>query len=89
MKTAEQWWNEQSIDSSGKRFVPFLSRELIKQIQLDAMKEGMRRAAGIVDDTDVVDVSSYYAQLGDAWETKNNARKSILTAAEQLTEKDL
>ena len=59
-------------------------------LQLDAVKEGMRRAAKVCDDTDTVEVNhSYYAQLGDASATKTNIEKAILTAAKQLTEKDL
>lgn len=47
----------------------------IKQIQLDAMKEGMRRAAKVCDRTNLT--------------CKDAHRKAILTAAEKLTEKDL
>lgn len=47
----------------------------IKAIQLDAMKEGMRRA------TDKIQPLKYRGLF--------NMRNAILTAAEQLTEKDL
>lgn len=61
-----------------------------KQIQLSAMKEGMRRAANIIRK----DIES--AGCGEINETscefcigKNNSMLDILSAVEQLTEKDL
>ena len=47
---------------------------LVHEIQLDAIKEGMRRAAMLCDE-------EFYEH--------NECRQTILTAAEQLTEKDL
>lgn len=69
MKTAKEWYN-----------TALPERELIKQIQLDAMKEGMRRAANQLD-------VAYH--LGSASASALSYRDNILTAAEQLTEKDL
>ena len=51
MKTAEEW----KIEYDSTRYAPLSERKLIprdgsftRAIQLDAMKEGMRRAAGLV-----------------------------------------
>lgn len=52
-----------------------ITESQIKQIQLDAMKEGMRRAAEV----------AYKINDGHDWPVT----RAILTAAEQLTEKDL
>lgn len=87
MKAAKEWLNQVAetvatdmfIDTAGK---PGSSTEtLIKQIQLDAMKEGMRRA----------EIIAFNEMVGlkDPFEFKNSIRKAILTAAEQLTTKDL
>ena len=54
---------------------------IIKQIQLDAIKEGMRRAADILIKTEV--------EGRHPWCVREESHKAILTAAEQLTEKDL
>jgi hypothetical protein len=75
MKSAEE-----HLTTLLKVFEPrFLHRpsaiESIKQIQLDAMKEGMRRAAEIV--------------LVSHNKSETLIRQDILTAVEQLTEKDL
>ena len=55
----------------------------LKAVQLDAMKEGMRRAAKICNDQwKQMEVPAERLQI-------YYAEKGILTAAEQLTEKDL
>lgn len=84
MKTAEEWM--QDVDYPNKEDTTvLLSPQQIKIIQLDAMKEGMRRAALVCDDTDTIEAhQSYYAQLGDASATRSAIHKAILTAAEQL-----
>lgn len=67
------------VDSCYNTCEPNLPPELeskIKQIQLDAMREGMRRAADIV-------------KTHEPERTEVGYRKAILTASEQLTEKDL
>jgi hypothetical protein len=72
MKTAEEWaeiWPDTDFDSE----LMMLIR--IKQIQLDAMKEGLRRANRIVETTSGI--------------SRIVVSKQILTAAKQLTEKDL
>ncbi len=71
MKTAEEW-NKQ-LDSKMGIEEREQDVERIKQIQLDAMKEGMRRAAKM-------------HELGDS---VHSMEETILSAAEQLTEKDL
>jgi hypothetical protein len=77
--------------------------ETIRLIQLDAMKEGMRRGS---EDTLLI-LDNYLAEgrphggrntaypdgcecdICQNWDSLNKHRQSILTAAEQLTEKDL
>lgn len=85
MKTAEEWanWHDNRLPA-----------EEIQQIQLDAMKEGMLKVAEtpclcyLADDgVGVIDSSG-------KWRLKPQTkvickRCAILTAAEQLTEKDL
>ena len=53
--------------------------ETIALIQLDAMKEGMRRAAGVKP----------ILQPAEGYTYIKHQNKVILAAAEQLTEKDL
>ena len=72
MKSAEEWAKQLPMMLSEQ----VKSRELVKQIQLDAMKEGMRRAAEVIPDS-------------KALFNAGQLRKAILAAAEQLTEKDL
>lgn len=83
MKTAEEWRGSitfQSGLSEGNIDKGALLR-LIKQIQLDAMKEGMRRAAEVTLTVSAVPVSRKLI--------KDEMKEAILTAAEQLTEKDI
>lgn len=59
----------------------------LKQIQLDAMKEGMRRAAKICDN-----IPLGYRTSGEHTVTEklmDKTQQAILTTAEQWTEKDL
>jgi hypothetical protein len=74
MKTAEKWIQENNplLLVGGGTYNGIVER--YKQIQLDALKEGVRRAAGLCD-------ADFYEH--------NECRKAILTAADQLTEKDL
>ena len=90
MKTAEEWVNEYDHTFSalneeadkvvGKDVVPFedIHAILIRRIQLDAMKEGMRRVAAKL----LINESPHDM-------TVCRVHDNILTAAEQLTEKDL
>ena len=71
MKTAEEWLEEMF----GRNNWITADSVTIKQIQLDAMREGMRRAAEIV----VTDEATSYSVI----------KSHILSAAEQLTEKDI
>jgi hypothetical protein len=75
MRTAEEWAverenapDEPTIESSRVSF-----KFLIEAVQLDAIKEGMRRAA----------------IMAEHWNGAVAIDNIILTAAEQLTEKDL
>jgi hypothetical protein len=81
MKTAEEWLDNIGGGSPIGDEADLMMIAIIKQIQLDAMKEGMRRAAEIEQTT--ADIGTDY----DAgW---NHKTQAILTAAEQLTEKKL
>ena len=92
MKTADQWAAEQyetmrALDREadrvvGEDVVPVedIFAIVVRRIQLDAMKEGMRRAAAEANKKEW------------EWVDFNCAKgisEAILTAAEQLTEKDL
>lgn len=76
MKTAEERIQENNplLLVGGETYNGIVER--YKQIQLDAMREGMRRAAGV------------RATYSDSSQTLIEAT-AILTAAEQLTTKDL
>lgn len=80
MKTAEEW----ATDINGIKWLdnshPTMTN-VVKQIQLDAMKEGMRRAANVTLNISAAPVSRKLI--------KDEIKEAILTAAEQLTEKDL
>lgn len=92
MKTAEEWKKVYEQISSKLRASGLFGLALdkaheygferfCKQIQLDAMKEGMRRAAEIA-------YKKHQEAILDCL-CGSNAEENILTAAEQLTEKDL
>jgi hypothetical protein len=77
MKTAEE------IVTKGCGYIAVtLTIPELKQIQLDAMKEGMRRAANKISSCP----SACECSQSIGW---REAEQQILTAAEQLTEKDL
>lgn len=61
---------------------PKETKAIISQIKLDALREGMRRAAEIADKT----ASENCMKVADESPWPHEA---ILSAAEQLTEKDL
>lgn len=77
VKTAEEWIKYLDPNTSGESccYSP-VSAEDIKQIQLDAMKDGMQRAAKVARDN--------YDEH-DPW----TAQRAILIAAEQLTIENL
>ena len=77
MKTAEKWGDYLAMLGSGN-----FTTEHIEQIQLDAMKEGMRRAANVC-----CDQQKYFTREASVQCLQNH--DAILTAAEQLTVKDL
>lgn len=78
MKTTEEWVKKfcPSRDIFAHLVYHPITEAEVKQIQLDAMREGMRRAANV----DMCD--------GSCSEVCPN-KQVILSAAEQLTEKDL
>lgn len=80
MKTAEEWIRD--CADYNKTDIPFcedLSPQLVKQIQLDAMKEGMQIAA----DEALPKTKREYLLSESA------CRERILARREQLTEKDV
>lgn len=87
MKTAEAWSKEisNSTKDVSKELCTSIATSEIKQIQLDAMKEGMRRAA---KQTDVIKAEPYCDSCNPL-NVCDYINKAILIAAEQLTEKDL
>ena len=83
MKTAEEWrkgklpWQHRDATDNTNQYL-YTDNE-IKQIQLDAMKEGMRRAAKVI----TPDGSN------NRIKRQEEGVQAILTTAEQLTTKDL
>lgn len=91
MKTAEYWaerWTDIYYALKEKGSTEFQIEQaqdnLTRQIQLDAMKEGMRRAANGV--CNAVIVTSVFEETITA---VKYTQQAIHSAAEQLTEKDL
>lgn len=76
MKTAEEWMSQMSGLNNPALLI--VNRMAIREIQLDAMKEGMRRAAKI---------TKQMITGGDCGH--EGTTKAILSAAEELTEKNL
>jgi hypothetical protein len=84
MKSAEEWVKEAgTTEGADWRDYDNLDLDTVNQIQLDAMREGMRRAATILDKNGTVYL---HKLVCDALVLRKQA---ILSAAEQLTEKDL
>lgn len=85
MKTAEEWLSEGCVHAYNHplNHRP-ISKNEIQQIQLDAMKEGMRRAATVVEEN-----NQPVFNLPTRLHTRKALGQAILTAAEQLIEKDL
>lgn len=75
MKTAEEWVSEYPGSLFDKH-------SIVRKIQLDALKEGMRRAANRIDDP----FKTNKVRCGT---TSGEIRSFILATAEQLTTKDL
>ena len=84
MKSAEEWRKSRYFGNNSEDGI----ETIVQQIQLDAMKEGMRRAAQIAEDnTFALGKKTEWEQAYDKGCLDSQA--AILTAAEQLTEKDL
>jgi len=78
MKTAEEWKTEwRKLPCGTLEEHETNATTIINQIQLDAMREGMRRAAEIAQDDE------------QSKDKRPVISKAILAAAEQLTTKDL
>lgn len=77
MKTAEEWLKENDVSHPNTDLV-----ELIQTIQLDAMREGMKRAA---------EITKQYDNKNDTWGggLLCGKKDQILSAAEQLTVDDI
>lgn len=87
MKTAEEWMSQMSGLNNPALLT--VNRMAIREIQLDAMKEGMRRAATIAEG-ETFAVGGVHTEWEVAYDKGCcDCEKAILTAAEQLTEKDL
>jgi len=72
-----------NLNELQRAIVERLINQDLKEAQLDAMKEGMRRAAKMCNDQwQQMEVPAERLQI-------YYAEKGILSAAEQLTEKDL
>ena len=86
MKSAEEWMQLQEPKALQPAALLVVNRQIIRSIQLDAMKEGARRAANCA-------ISDALMRHHDAEGRCNcgncSARRAILTTAEQWTEKDL
>lgn len=80
MKTFPEYFQD-SIDMTDGSVVAW--EKDYKAIQLDAMKEGMRRAAGIATSHE-----NWMPHYGSA-ATQKAIHNRILSTAEQLTDKDL
>jgi len=78
MKTAEEWCDETAVNGDPSDVPTWW----IKQIQLDAMKEGAKRAAQLVKDKGV----SFFAIVDEALQQKKD---TILYTADNWTLKDL
>ena len=95
MKTAEEWFTIENLgmvlDIESDVSCRPIELEQIREIQLDAMKEGMRRAA---KQKQPKKQEKCYAEAVSCHncgynEGNDEMEQAILTAAEQLTEKDL
>lgn len=85
MKVAEQWLD---FDLNFENYEKAL--EELRKVQLDALKEGMRRAAHQIELTGVgIDTVKTPTETYRAFKYRGNPVEAILTAAEQLTIKDL
>lgn len=89
MKTPEEWCNSVEFDIGTRSGI--LRSEfhrVIQQILLDGMKEGMRRAAQVAEGTTFA--AGKHTEWEDAYDKGcKDSEQAILTASEQLTEKDL
>ena len=86
MKTAEEWTThirEAGNHLSSEHLFEVEIPAVVKQIQLDAIREGMLRAADKLTDCG-------YDDCVDRWcRGSRQIKQTILTDAEQLTTKDL
>ena len=84
MKTAEEWMSQMSGLNNPALLT--VNRMAIREIQLDAMKEGMRRAEMLVQKEHN---SFSEPNCNGAFKTARNRMSNAILTAEQLTEKDL
>ena len=82
MQSAEEWSVSlcEEVHTGGLRIN---AQKLGQQIQLDAMKEGMRRAAELCGKDAILEKEPWQ------WGMKLAIKQTILTAAEQLTSESL
>jgi len=89
MKTAEEHLKSMTAWRASD-FNAVVTLQRIKQIQLEGVKEGMRRAANkIRREIESCGCNGIDRNGCESCNAKENSRIDILTAAEQLTEKDL
>ena len=82
--------DEELLIELGDKLLRSERQRLIAKIKLDAMKEGMRRAANkIRREIESCGCNGTDRNGCESCNAKENSRIDILTAAEQLTEKDL
>lgn len=86
MKSAEEWYNKMGASEEYTAMWSSHMQGIIKQIQLDALKEGMRRAARINRKNMDVWRLTKTKDMGAGAEV---SALDIFMTAEQLTEKDL
>ena len=82
MKTAEEWIDDLRHTKCVGDMMCGVTNVELKQIQLDAMKEGMRRAV----EQYTIEMRKHYPQYVPVEEL--NITQAILIAAEQLTNQE-
>jgi hypothetical protein len=85
MKTAEQIYHSNACFFLCEAATKLSLIKVIQEIQLEALKEGMRRAAKIASNECPVFTIHPLSQMNQ----REHTTEAILSAAEQITEKDL
>lgn len=82
MKTAEEWFEENSLKLGDGTLIPILTKEVIKEIQLDAYKAGMTDA-----ESEVQSVQNPFTGIenGAVYWMRSNCSARILSARDRKT----